>query len=205
MSSRIVRAFEGGQTKFLDLLRIINMVFLLPTDTCYGLAWGFNEQDYLEIYRLKGRDFSKQLAFLVEDFDTMKQYIEITDEQIEFLKKYPHPWSFLGKRKSDFLLPVWMDAEKYQILSLRVASVCMSNSELWTSNYTYPLFLTSANLSGAPESKTLAEATKVFPSITGIDGGYCSQPPSDIFSIGEDGRLKYLRRNYPTIEGDPSV
>lgn len=101
------------------------MIFLLPTDTCYGLAGEFTQSDYLEIYRLKGRDFAKPLALLVEDFEDMKKYIEISDEQIEFLKRYPHPWSFLGKRISD--LPEWMDSEQYKMLSIRVASVCLKN------------------------------------------------------------------------------
>jgi tRNA A37 threonylcarbamoyladenosine synthetase subunit TsaC/SUA5/YrdC len=119
------------------------MIFLLPTDTCYGLAGEFNEQDYHEIYRLKGRDFGKLLAILVADYDDLRQYIEISDEQIEFLKNYPHPWSFLGKKKSDFMLPSWMDNEKYQMLSIRVASVCLKTPE----KLSFPLFLTSANLS----------------------------------------------------------
>ncbi len=104
------------------------MLIILPTDTCYGLAWGFSEQDYLEIYRLKWRDFTKQLAVLVEDFDDMRKYIEISDAQIEFLKNYPYPWSFLGKRNPEFHLPEWMDSEKYQMLSLRIASVCLKSS-----------------------------------------------------------------------------
>lgn len=121
----------------------VNMLLLLPTDTCYGLAGEFTEQDYHEIYRLKGRDFGKQLAILVEDYDDMTQYIDISDEQIEFLKSYPHPWSFLGKKKSDFVLPSWMDSDKYNMLSIRIASVCLKSSQ----EFSFPLFLTSANLS----------------------------------------------------------
>lgn len=141
-------------------------MLLLPTDTCYGLAGEFTEQDYLEIYRRKGRDFDKLLAILVEDFDDMRRYIEISDEQIEFLRDYPHPWSFLGKKKSDFALPAWMDSEEYQMLSIRVASVCLKTSE----KLNLPLFLTSANLSGRPESTTLDEAQASFPGVTGYDG-----------------------------------
>jgi tRNA A37 threonylcarbamoyladenosine synthetase subunit TsaC/SUA5/YrdC len=96
----------------------------------------------------------------------MRRYIEISDEQIGFLRGYPHPWSFLGKRKSDFVLPVWMDAEKYHMLSIRVASVCLKASE----RLSFPLFLTSANLSGHPESTTFAEARSSFPEVEGYDG-----------------------------------
>ena len=94
-------------------------------------------------------------------------YIEISDEQIDFLKGYPHPWSFLGKRNPEFQLPVWMDSEKYQMLSLRVAKVCLQDFPTFEHSnirtFQFPLFLTSANLSGNLESKTLAEAREVFP------------------------------------------
>jgi tRNA A37 threonylcarbamoyladenosine synthetase subunit TsaC/SUA5/YrdC len=96
------------------------------------------------------------LAILVEDFDDMRRYIEISDEQIGFLRGYLHPWSFLGK----------MDSEKYQMLSIRVASVCLKASE----RLSFPLFLTSANLSGYPESTTFAEARSSFPEVEGYDG-----------------------------------
>jgi tRNA A37 threonylcarbamoyladenosine synthetase subunit TsaC/SUA5/YrdC len=75
----------------------------------------------------------------------MKKYIEISDEQIEFLEEYPYPWSFLGKRKGDFLLPEWMDSEKYSKISLRVAENCIDANI--RDILEYPLFLTSANLS----------------------------------------------------------
>ena len=41
------------------------MLFLLPTDTCYGVAGALTREDYADIYRQKGRDFDKPLAFLV--------------------------------------------------------------------------------------------------------------------------------------------
>jgi tRNA A37 threonylcarbamoyladenosine synthetase subunit TsaC/SUA5/YrdC len=138
---------------------ICSLLILLPTDTCYGLAGEFTEQDYLDIYRCKGRSFDKLLAILVEDFDDMRRYIEISDEQIEFLRDYPYPWSFLGKKNPDFTLPDFLHEKNYQMLSIRVASVCLKDSE----KLNFPLFLTSANLSGYPESTTLAEALSNFP------------------------------------------
>lgn len=173
------------------------MLYILPTDTCYGLAWEFTESDYLEIYRLKGRDFMKPLAILVEDYDDMKRYIDISDTQIEFLHNYPHPWSFLGKRICP--IPSWMDENQYEMLSLRVARVCLRAPYLLQGQEqkVFPLYLTSANLSGHPELKTLTEARVFFPWIEGIDGGVCDHPPSDIFSLWKNGeQLIYLRKNY---------
>ncbi|MDD2693605.1 MAG: Sua5/YciO/YrdC/YwlC family protein [Candidatus Gracilibacteria bacterium] len=168
------------------------MIFLLPTDTCYGLAGEFTEQDYQEIYRLKGRDFTKPLAWLVKDYEDLQKYIEITDEQIEFLKKYPRPWSILGKKREDFVLPEFLNPITYEKISLRVAEKCIIADI--RDNLSYPLFLTSANISGNPESKTLAEAREYFPGLKGVDGGICDEPPSDIFEFGEDGEVKYLRK-----------
>jgi tRNA A37 threonylcarbamoyladenosine synthetase subunit TsaC/SUA5/YrdC len=124
----------------------------------------------------------------------MKRYIEISDAQIQFLRGYPHPWSFLGKRNADFHLPSWMDSAHYPMLSLRVGSVCLSHSP-FTIHHS-PLFLTSANLSGQSESKTLAEARALFPGVDGIDGGICDRPPSDIFSLSAAGEMEWVRRNY---------
>lgn len=179
-------------TFFYLFIFIFSLLIILPTDTCYGLAGEFSELDYREIYRLKGRSFDKLLAILVEDFDDMRRYIEISDEHIEFLRNYPHPWSFLGKKNPDFTLPEFLDGKKYQMLSIRVASVCLKTPE----RLNFPMFLTSANLSWKPESMTLTDARSSFPGVTGYDGWVCDQPPSDIFSIGEDGELQYLRRNY---------
>ncbi len=103
----------------------------------------------------------KWLAFLVRDFAELREYTDITDEQVEFLQNYPYPWSVILRRKESFILPEFLDTEKYSNISFRIASACIPESLRNTLHY--PLFLTSANLSGNPESKTLAEASAYFP------------------------------------------
>ena len=95
----------------------------------------------------------------------MKKYIEISDEQIEFLRDYPHPWSFLGVRNSDFLLPEFLNLSLYLKISLRVAKVCLRSSVTDDMNLKYPLFLTSANPSGLSEAQTYDEVKNYFPEI----------------------------------------
>lgn len=94
----------------------------------------------------------------------MDQFIDISEGQKKFLRHYPHPWSFLGKKKESFILPEFMDKIEYTKISLRVAKNCIPKE--FQDKLTYPLFLTSANLSGNPESKTLAEAREYFPGIS---------------------------------------
>ena len=170
------------------------MLQILPTDTCYGLAGDFTCEDFHTINMLKWRDETKRLALLIEDFDDMKRYVEVSDEQISLLREYRHPWSFLGKRNPECILPDYMDREKYEMISLRVGKNCIHANI--RDKLTYPLFLTSANLSGWAESTTLKGAKQVFPTLSWYDGWVCDGRPSDIFSLGEEGEIIYLRRNY---------
>lgn len=170
------------------------MLSLLPTDTCYGLAGELTREDYDEIYRLKWRDFSKPLAILVRDYADMEKYIDISLGQKEFLKNYPYPWSFLGKRTDTYILPEYMEKDMYAKISLRVAENCI-NANI-RDIISYPLFLTSANLSGSTESSVLQVAQTFFPMLWGIDGWVCMGKPSDIFSLSVSGEIIYLRKNY---------
>lgn len=47
------------------------------------------EENFLTINTLKWRDDTKRLALLVEDFEDLKPYVMISDEQIEFRKPAP--------------------------------------------------------------------------------------------------------------------
>ena len=75
----------------------------------------------------------------------MDSFIEITNEQKEFLKKYPYPWSFLGKKRESFNLPSFMNEIEYAKISLRVAKNCIKPE--YIPGIKMPLFLTSARLS----------------------------------------------------------
>lgn len=90
-----------------------------------------------------------------------------------------------------------MNEIEYAKISLRVAHNCIE----WDirEKIAYPIFLTSANLSGGRESNTLEEAKTYFPGIDWIDGGICDGHPSDIFSLDPQWKIMYLRRNYGSI------
>jgi tRNA A37 threonylcarbamoyladenosine synthetase subunit TsaC/SUA5/YrdC len=100
----------------------------------------------------------------VRDFDDLDRYIVISSEQKEYLKNYPHPWSILGTRRGDFVLPDFLDANQYSKISLRVAERCIFPDI--RDQIDYPIFLTSANLSGQRESTTLEMAQDAFPGVS---------------------------------------
>lgn len=91
----------------------------------------------------------------------LAQYGVISESQIAFLRAYPFPWSVILPRNQDAIFPIPLWLPDYEYISFRVATACISES--LREIVSYPLFLTSANLSGNPESKTLAEASASFP------------------------------------------
>ncbi len=60
----------------------------------------------------------------------LREYSEITDDQIEFLESYPHPWSIILSKKEAIVLPKYLDAEQYSDISFRVAAICLRHREV---------------------------------------------------------------------------
>ncbi len=172
-----------------------SQVFAIPTDTCYGLACRFDDQAaYRKIFELKGRDSAKPVALIVETFDDIPKYVEISDTQLEFLKTYPFPFTLLAKPVIS--IPAFLDPEKYTFLGLRVAEKCV-DADIRNS-LDLPLFLTSANKSDAPECFTRGEVEEIFGSSVEIlweqSGG---QKPSNVFRFIDDSlNIDYKRKNY---------
>jgi L-threonylcarbamoyladenylate synthase len=83
------------------------MIYIFPTDTCFGLACSITEiKDYEKIYKIKKRDFGKPLAILVENFEWLEKYTTLTKEQVNFLKNYKKPFTILTE--SSFV-KIWLN------------------------------------------------------------------------------------------------
>lgn len=179
------------------------MLKILPTDTCYGIAWNLEKSDFEAIYRLKGRDASKKLAFLVRDFDELWKIAIITEEQIKILQNYPHPFSVLLPLNKNYNFPEFLKMDNYQLIFVRIWEKILQKNIL--EKLEFPLFLTSANKSGEKESTTFLEAKQIFPEIDGFDGGICNHSPSNIFEFWENNELKFLRENYKNFSKNIAV
>lgn len=170
------------------------MLYILPTDTCYGLAGNFLQEDFEKIYQLKWRDISKKLAFVVKNFDELSEIAIITEKQKNFLKNYPFPFSVLLPPNKNFNFPDFLKIDNYQLISVRIWEKCLPEKIL--EKIEFPLFLTSANKSSEKESTTFSQAQKIFWKISGFDGGICNKKPSNIFSFWENNEIVYLRQHY---------
>ncbi|MCH2188354.1 Sua5/YciO/YrdC/YwlC family protein [Candidatus Gracilibacteria bacterium] len=183
-------------------------LFFIATDTCYGLGCPMNDHNsYRKIYKIKKRTLDKPLALLVESFSWLEKNTDLTHEQIEFLKKYPNPFTILTDS-----LPVhhWMNYEddevmfenrdRYERIAFRVAHTPEQEKLLKKHG---PLFLTSANESGEPEMYNKDDIFERFNyNIEKYKIEFIGTPkldpnisPSDIFEfVGDTIEVKYLRK-----------
>ena len=129
------------------------MIYLIPTDTCYGIACEITDsKSYEKIYSIKKRDWSKPLAIMVENFDWLEKYTTLSTEQIEFLKNYEKPFTILTECNSIKHMLEFEDEEmKFD-----------NKEQKKLIKKIGPIFLTSANLSKQPEIYEKKELEKVF-------------------------------------------
>lgn len=139
------------------------MLYLLATDTCFGLAAPISDPESTQLlYQIKQRPPHKLLAILVPDFERLSTHTSLTPKQIKFLQSSASPFSIITQ--SSYLdtffaqIPLF-NKTSYTQYSLRVAHT-PQQCELLA--HTWPLFLTSANLSWSPEIYTLNELEKQF-------------------------------------------
>lgn len=183
------------------------MIYILPTDTCFWIACAFDDTNsYHQIYKIKNRPLEKPLAIMVENFEWLAKNTSLSDDQIDFLKKYPRPFTILtdcpyiemilNLEQDDFQ---YENKEFYKKIAFRVAHNEIQKkliSEVW------PIFLTSANFSWEKEIYSINEAKKQFQPFKNIiflwdniilDN---SIQPSDIFEFEWESsqNIKYLRQ-----------
>lgn len=176
------------------------MIYLIPTDTCFWLACKINDLEwYNEIYNLKNRDYSKLIAIMLPNFERLKKETFITDEQIEFLKNHKRPFSVLlkPKNKENLINKNTPNYDLYDKISFRVASEINKDFV----NNTWAIFLTSANISGLPETYKIEEIKeqfwenfKNFYLVWNTDS-LAKVAASDIIEFDENNNIIYLRKN----------
>lgn len=177
------------------------MIYILPTDTCFGLACPISEpKSYEKIYHLKKRKSDKPISILVPDFSWLAKNTDLTQEQIDFLKNYEKPFTVLAN--SDYLR-IWLNfvneetneeffnRDIYDSFAFRVAHNDTQDEIL---KQVWPMFLTSANYSKEPEIYNFDELEIYFWNLMEnwkIKFLWAKQnleknPPSEIFEFIDD-------------------
>jgi L-threonylcarbamoyladenylate synthase len=143
------------------------MIYLIPTDTCYGIACEITDsKGYEKIYTIKKRDWNKPLAIMVESFEWLEKYTPLEKEQIDFLKNYKKPFTILTNCSSIKHVLQYEDEEMkfdnkevYEKIAFRVAH---NKTQKNLIKKVGPIFLTSANISSKPEIFKKEDVEKEF-------------------------------------------
>lgn len=177
------------------------MIFAIPTDTCYWIGCDIHDADgYRDLYLMKWRDFDKPCAMVIRDFEDLKKYSNLSDEQIRELKIYPHPFTILLTTNTDFRYPDFIDPDKYKKMAFRIAEQCIPEEA--REKIVFPIFLTSANKSWEKELYSPEDILSVFSDWKAKLQIFERKitpwlPGSDIFEfIGNTIEKRYLRKNY---------
>lgn len=187
------------------------MIYILPTDTCYGIACAFDEKkDYERIYKMKKRSLNKPLAIMVESFDWLKENTTLSLEQIDFLKQYKKPFTILTNSDAielylnfqDESEDYYVNKDVYSEIAFRVANNKIEEKLI---KRVWPIWLTSANISEDGENYNIEEIEEEFEYY--LEKGTIEVlwwktildediPASDVFRFIDDSvELEYVRKN----------
>lgn len=135
-------------------------VVAFPTETYYGLAVDpFNQGAVRNLFRVKNRDFSKPLLLLIEHETQLGSLVEnIPALYKPLIKKYwPGPLTLIFKAKKHVSSQVTGNSGT---VGIRISSHPLALA--FVARMGQPITATSANISGKPPAKSVAEVVKMF-------------------------------------------
>lgn len=131
----------------------------LPTDTVYGLGVDPQSEEAVSLlYELKGRPAQRPVGLLVASIDQAREVGEI-EGSAEQLAREHWPGALTLVVNPRVVLADWVGDRVLRTVGIRVPAHPVALELL---GETGPLAVTSANLSGEPESLSEADARAIF-------------------------------------------
>lgn len=168
-------------------------IVVAPTDTVYGiLADAKNKKAVKKIFEIKKR-FIKALPIFVRDIPVARKYAYISDAKVRFLEKiWPGQVLALFHHKEKLPKSLTPGTDK---IAIRIPDHPFL--ALLLERFDAPIAQTSANISGFPPAKNLAEIETYFKGAEGeidlvIDGGEVNGRASTLIDLTLE-RPKLLR------------
>jgi len=180
--------------KLVEVLKN-NGVVSVPTDTVYGLcATTKTKEAYINLYNLKQRKPDKPFPIMCLDLEQIKEIAHIGKRESKIINKFmPGPLTLILNKKEGYL-----DYLEESTIAVRLAP-SLEIRELIT-KVGYPLFMTSANISGQEVCKSIEEIKNTFPNIDGIlEGKIIYGIPSTIIDC-TGNEIKLVREGFFSIE-----
>jgi L-threonylcarbamoyladenylate synthase len=166
-------------------------VVIFPTDTVYGIGCtAFHPKPIERIFAIKGREFSKALPILIGSFEQIQLVASEYEQRSEKLMQafWPGPLTIILPKHAS--LPP--NLSPYNTIGIRMPNHPWLLDLL---NLTGPLATTSANPSGSPEARNVAEVVHTMDGKIDliIDGGQSSSNlPSTVVDC-RSAEIKVLR------------
>jgi L-threonylcarbamoyladenylate synthase len=155
-----------------------------PTETVYALAANATDKNALEgIFRVKGRDFKKPLALLVENIEQAKKYVNFNNNALMIAQKFcPGPISLVLPKSNSCDLPDIINGG-LNTLSVRIPDHPIALDIL--KNTSCPIVATSSNTSGNPDALNANQVREYFGENIDlvIEGGGCSGKASTVIDL----------------------
>jgi tRNA threonylcarbamoyl adenosine modification protein (Sua5/YciO/YrdC/YwlC family) len=144
----------------------------LPTDTVYGLGVDPNNEDAVALlYELKGRPQGRPIGILAASIEQASSIGEISGPTAELARRH-WPGALTLVVRPRMVLADWVGDHQANTIGLRVPGHPIALALLERAG---PLAVTSANLSGGPETFDADEARAIFGDevvyLTGISPG----------------------------------
>lgn len=182
------KSFEKALEKSVSILNKGGLI-VFPTDTVYGLAAKFDEDDAIErIYKVKGRDQTKALAVLIGNADQINIISPGISESAMKLTRvfWPGALTIIVKKREDIKTPLSMDNS----IGIRIPDDPFVRQ---LSELVGPLATTSANRSGYPSTTRIETVLyQIGDSVDLIvNGGECEGgiPSSVVDCRGDEIRI----------------
>lgn len=182
-----VRAIEGGE------------IVGLPTDTVYGLAIDpQSEKAVSKLYELKGRPDGKPIGLLAASSEQAATIGIIAGVAGELAERY-WPGALTLVVRPRVILPNWVSGEQALTVGIRVPD---HDTAIAFLAETGPLAVTSANLSGGPETFDSGEASAVLGDRVAVYiEGFCPGGVASTVVDATGNDLRVLREGAIDISG----
>ena len=172
-------------------------IIFIPTDTVYGIAANpYNDKAIKKIFSIKKKSLNNSLVLLCSNYKMAKKYA-IFNKIADNLKKnfWPGPLTLILKKKSNLKVSKkWVS--KNNSIGVRIPDHSIPRKIINKCNF--PIFCTSANISGKKSCRNVNDIVKNFKNkkITIINGGKTKFGiDSTIIDVTKD-KINILRKGY---------
>ena len=172
-------------------------IIFIPTDTVYGIAANpYNDKAIKKIFLIKKRAFSNSLVLLCSTYKMAKKYA-IFNKIADNLKKkfWPGPLTLILKKKKNLKISKkWIP--KNNSIGIRIPDHNITKKIINKCNF--PIFCTSANISGKKSCKNIKDIVKNFKNkkITIINDGKTSLGVDSTIIDVTKNKINILRKGY---------